>query len=238
MIRHLQKNRIKHFKNNRDIGLQNTWKEKLLPEFEKDYMKNLSAFLREEKAKKKIIYPSGKKIFNALNLTDFHEVKAVIVGQDPYHGEGQANGLSFSVENGIAKPPSLRNIFKELKADLGIEEPTHGNLSNWGKNGVLLLNSVLTVEAHKPGSHYNRGWERFTDKILELLSTNKEIVFILWGKKAQEKVSSINLQDNSVIKSAHPSPFSANNGFFGSKPFSKVNLMLREMGLDPVDWKL
>ena len=201
-------------------------------------MKNLSAFLREEKAKKKIIYPSGKKIFNALNLTDFHEVKAVIVGQDPYHGEGQANGLSFSVENGIAKPPSLRNIFKELKADLGIEEPTHGNLSNWGKNGVLLLNSVLTVEAHKPGSHYNRGWERFTDKILELLSTNKEIVFILWGKKAQEKVSSINLQDNSVIKSAHPSPFSANNGFFGSKPFSKVNLMLREMGLDPVDWKL
>ncbi len=210
----------------------------MLPEFEKDYMKNLSAFLRKEKAKKKIIYPSGKKIFNALNLTDFHEVKAVIVGQDPYHGEGQANGLSFSVENGIAKPPSLRNIFKELKADLGIEEPTQGNLSKWGKNGVLLLNSVLTVEAHKPGSHCNRGWERFTDKILELLSTNKEIVFILWGKKAQEKVSSINLQDNSVIKSAHPSPFSANNGFFGSKPFSKVNLMLREMGLDPVDWKL
>ena len=237
-MRHFQKNRIKHFQNNRDIGLQNTWKEKLLLEFEKAYMKNLSAFLREEKAKKKIIYPSGKKIFNALNLTDFHEVKAVIVGQDPYHGEGQANGLSFSVENGIAKPPSLRNIFKELKADLGIEEPTHGNLSKWGENGVLLLNSVLTVEAHKPGSHYNRGWERFTDKILELLSTNKEIVFILWGKKAQEKVSSINLQDNSVIKSAHPSPFSANNGFFGSKPFSKVNLMLREMGLDPVDWKL
>ena len=238
MIRHFQKNRIKHFQNNRDVGLQNTWKEKLLPEFEKDYMKNLSAFLREEKAKKKIIYPSGKKIFNALNLTDFHEVKAVIVGQDPYHGEGQANGLSFSVENGIAKPPSLRNIFKELKADLGIEEPTHGDLSNWGKNGVLLLNSVLTVEAHKPGSHCSRGWERFTDKILELLSTNKEIVFILWGKKAQEKVSSINFQDNSVIKSAHPSPFSANNGFFGSKPFSKVNLMLREKGLDPVDWSL
>ena len=150
-------------------------------------MKNLSAFLREEKAKKKIIYPSGKKIFNALNLTDFHEVKAVIVGQDPYHGEGQANGLSFSVENGIAKPPSLRNIFKELKSDLGIEEPTHGNLTNWGKNGVLLLNSVLTVEAHKPGSHYNRGWERFTDKILELLSKNKEIVFILWGKRRKKK---------------------------------------------------
>ena len=229
---------MEHFKNNRDVGLLNTWKEKLLLEFEKDYMKNLSVFLREEKAKKKIIYPSGKKIFNALNLTDFHEVKAVIVGQDPYHGEGQANGLSFSVENGIAKPPSLRNIFKELKADLGIEEPTHGNLSNWGKNGVLLLNSVLTVEAHKPGSHYNRGWERFTDKILELLSENEDVVFILWGKKAQEKASSINLQDNSVIKSAHPSPFSANNGFFGSKPFSKVNLMLREMGLDPVDWKL
>ena len=229
---------MKYLKNTRDVGLQNTWKEKLLLEFEKEYMKNLSAFLREEKAKKKIIYPSGKKIFNALNLTDFHEVKAVIVGQDPYHGEGQANGLSFSVENGIAKPPSLRNIFKELKADLGIQEPIHGNLSKWGENGVLLLNSVLTVEAHKPGSHCNRGWERFTDKILELLSTNKEIVFILWGKKAQEKVSSINLQDNSVIKSAHPSPFSANNGFFGSKPFSKVNLMLREMGLDPVDWKL
>ena len=229
---------MKQFENNRDVGVQNKWKEKLLPEFEKDYMKNLSLFLREEKAKKKIIYPPGRKIFSALNLTDFHEVKAVIVGQDPYHGEGQANGLSFSVENGTAKPPSLRNIFKELKSDLHIEEPTHGNLTNWGKNGVLLLNSVLTVEAHKPGSHYNRGWERFTNKILELLSENKEVIFVLWGKKAQEKVSSINLQDNSVIKSAHPSPFSANNGFFGSKPFSKVNLMLREMGLDSVDWKL
>lgn len=229
---------MKHSKNNRDVGLQNTWKEKLLPEFEKDYMKNLSVFLREEKAKKKIIYPPGKKIFNALNLTDFHKVKAVIVGQDPYHGEGQANGLSFSVEDGISKPPSLRNIFKELKSDLRIEEPTHGNLTNWGKNGVLLLNSVLTVEAHKPGSHYNRGWERFTNKILELLSENKKVVFILWGKKAQEKASSVNLTDSFVIESAHPSPFSANNGFFGSKPFSKVNLMLREMGLDPVDWKL
>ena len=229
---------MKHSKNNRDVGLQNTWKEKLLPEFEKDYMKNLSVFLREEKAKKKIIYPPGKKIFNALNLTDFHKVKAVIVGQDPYHGEGQANGLSFSVEDGVAKPPSLRNIFKELKSDLRIEEPTHGNLTNWGKNGVLLLNSVLTVEAHKPGSHYNRGWERFTNKILELLSENKKVVFILWGKKAQEKASSVNLTDSFVIESAHPSPFSANNGFFGSKPFSKVNLMLREMGLDPVDWKL
>ena len=229
---------MKHFKTIRDVGLQNTWKEILLPEFEKDYMKNLSAFLREEKAKKKIIYPSGKKIFNALNLTDFHAVKAVIVGQDPYHGEGQANGLSFSVENGIAKPPSLRNIFKELKSDLGLEEPIHGNLTNWGENGVLLLNSVLTVEAHKPGSHYNRGWETFTDKILELLSKNKEVVFILWGKKAREKVASINLQDDSVIKSAHPSPFSANNGFFGSKPFSKVNLILRKKGLEPIDWKL
>jgi len=233
-----KKNKLEQLKTIRDVGLQSTWKEKLLPEFEKDYMKNLSAFLREEKTKKKIIYPSGKKIFNALNLTDFHEVKAVIVGQDPYHGEGQANGLSFSVENGIAKPPSLKNIFKELKSDLGIEEPIHGNLTNWGKNGVLLLNSVLTVEAHKPGSHYNRGWERFTNKILELLSENEEIVFVLWGKKAQEKVASINLQCNSVIKSPHPSPFSANHGFFGSKPFSKVNIMLRGKGLNPVDWKL
>jgi len=229
---------MKHFKNNRDVGLRNTWKEKLLPEFEKDYMKNLSAFLREEKAKKKIIYPSGKKIFNALNLTDFHKVKAVIVGQDPYHGEGQANGLSFSVENDIAKPPSLRNIFRELKSDLGIEEPIHGNLTSWGKNGVLLLNSVLTVEAHKPGSHYNRGWERFTNKILELLSENEEVVFVLWGKKAQEKIASLSLQYKSVIKSAHPSPFSANNGFFGSKPFSKVNQILKKKGIDPVDWKL
>ena len=229
---------MNHLKNHRDVGLHNTWKEKLLPEFKEDYMKNLSAFLREEKAKKKTIYPSGKKIFNALNLTDFHEVKVVIVGQDPYHGEGQANGLSFSVEHGIAKPPSLRNIFKELKSDLGIEEPIHGNLTGWGKNGVLLLNSVLTVEAHKPGSHYNRGWERFTNKILELLSENEKVVFVLWGKKAQEKVASINLQCNAVIKSAHPSPFSANQGFFGSKPFSRVNLMLIEKGLNPVDWKL
>ena len=225
-------------KNGRNIGLVNNWKEILYSEFKKDYMQSLSLFLREEKLKNKIIFPPGKKIFSALNLTDFHEVKVVILGQDPYHGLGQAHGLSFSVETGIEKPPSLKNIFKELKSDIGIEEPKHGNLTNWGKNGVLLLNSVLTVEAGKPGSHYNRGWEKFTDKILELLSENKNVVFILWGNKAQEKASTLNLPNDSILKSPHPSPFSVNRGFFGSKPFSNANLILEAKGFSPVNWQL
>ncbi len=225
-------------KNGRNIGLVNNWKEILFSEFKKDYMQSLSLFLREEKLKNKIIFPPGKKIFSALNLTDFHEVKVVILGQDPYHGKGQAHGLSFSVENNVEKPPSLKNIFKELKSDLGIEEPEHGNLASWGKNGVLLLNSVLTVEAGKPGSHYHRGWEKFTDKILKLLSEHANVVFILWGNKAQEKVSTLNLANDLILKSPHPSPFSANRGFFGSKPFSNANLILKARGLSPVDWKL
>ena len=220
------------------MKLDTNWHQRLAQLFDTAEMLALGDFLLKEKAAGKKIHPPSCKIFNAFALTPFDQVKVVILGQDPYHGPGQAHGLSFSVEHGIAKPPSLRNIFKELKSDLGLEEPLHGNLTKWGKNGVLLLNSVLTVEAHKPGSHYNRGWERFTNKILELLSENEEVVFVLWGKKAQEKVASINLQCNSVIKSAHPSPFSANHGFFGSKPFSKVNIMLKEKGLDPVDWKL
>ena len=222
----------------RDIGLFNSWKEKLLPEFRKEYMKRLSQFLREEQSKKKNIFPAGNKIFDALNLTDFYEVKVVILGQDPYHRRGQANGLSFSVEGHVEKPPSLKNIFKELKSDLGIEEPNHGNLCNWGKNGVLLLNSVLTVEEGKPGSHYNRGWEKFTDQILRLLCENGKVVFVLWGKKAQEKAYILNLPKHSILCSPHPSPFSANRGFFGSRPFSRANVILEQKGLKPVNWEL
>ena len=170
------------------IILENSWKEKLLEEFNKDYMRSLSVFLRSEKLKNKIIFPPGNKIFNAFNLTKFEDVKVVILGQDPYHGHNQAHGLSFSVEEGIRPPPSLKNIFKELESDMGIKQPEHGNLERWCSEGVLLLNSILTVEKSKPASHANMGWEQFTDKILSILNELKRnIVFILWGKKAQEK---------------------------------------------------
>ena len=223
----------------RKIYLENSWKERLLNEFGKEYMKSLSTFLREEKSKGKIIFPNGDKIFNAFSLTKFDEVKVVILGQDPYHGPGQAQGLSFSVESQIKQPPSLTNIFKELQEDLGCSVPDSGNLEKWAKQGVLLLNSVLTVERGKPGSHSKRGWEVFTDKILKVLvSEKKKIVYILWGKKAQEKKEFIDLKNNLVICSAHPSPYSAKNGFFGSKPFSKVNAYLKENGIEPIKWKL
>jgi len=221
------------------INLESSWLKVLKDEFEKPYMKNLSVFLNNEKKKNKIIYPPGSKIFNALNLTPFTSVKVIILGQDPYHGQNQANGLSFSVEIGNKIPPSLQNIFKELYSDLNIYPSQHGDLSNWAKQGVLLLNTILTVESSKPSSHSNKGWEIFTDKILHSLSSLKEnLVFILWGKKAQEKISLIDESKHKILKSPHPSPYSANNGFFGSQPFSKTNFFLESKKIDKINWKL
>ena len=221
------------------IELESSWKEKLIDEFNKEYMHSLRDFLKKEKSERKVIFPPGRKIFSALNLTSFQNVKAVILGQDPYHGSNQAHGLSFSVEHGIRPPPSLNNIFKELASDLNIEKPNHGNLEEWGKQGVLLLNSILTVEKSKPGSHANRGWEVFTDKILFLLNSSKNnLVFILWGKKAQEKGHFIDSDRHMIIKSTHPSPYSANNGFLGSKPFSKTNSYLKKHRIKEINWNL
>ena len=221
------------------INLESSWLKILNDEFEKPYMKNLSIFLNSEKKNNKIIYPPGSKIFNALNLTPFTSVKVIILGQDPYHGQNQANGLSFSVEIGNKIPPSLQNIFKELYSDLNIYPSQHGDLSNWAKQGVLLLNTILTVEASKPSSHSNKGWEIFTDKILHSLSSLKDnLVFILWGKKAQEKISLIDESKHKILKSTHPSPYSANNGLFGSQPFSKTNFFLESKNIDKINWKL
>ena len=221
------------------INLESSWLKVLKDEFEKPYMKNLSIFLNNEKKNNKIIYPPGSKIFNALNLTPFTSVKVIILGQDPYHGQNQANGLSFSVEIGNKIPPSLQNIFKELNSDLNILPSQHGDLSNWAKQGVLLLNTILTVESSKPSSHSNKGWEIFTDKILHSLSSLKEnLVFILWGKKAEEKISLIDESKHKILKSTHPSPYSANNGFFGSQPFSKTNFFLESKNIDKINWQL
>ena len=221
------------------IILENSWKEKLLEEFNKDYMRSLSEFLRSEKLKNKIIFATGNKIFNAFNLTKFEDVKVVILGQDPYHGHNQAHGLSFSVEEGIRPPPSLKNIFKELESDMYIKQPEHGNLERWCSEGVLLLNSILTVEKSKPTSHANMGWEQFTDKILSILNDLKRnVVFILWGKKAQEKGHFLDKNRHLILKSAHPSPYSANNGFLGSKPFSKTNHYLNSNNIKEIDWDL
>ena len=219
--------------------MEESWKALLISEFEKDYMQSLSHFLREQKLHKKIIYPPGNKIFNAFQLTKFEKLKVVILGQDPYHGIGQAHGLSFSVEQGIKPPPSLNNIFKELESDLGLKRPDHGNLEKWAQQGVLLLNSILTVEKGSPGSHTKRGWEIFTDEVLNTItSLRKNTVFILWGQKAQDKCHFIDSTENLVIKSSHPSPYSAHGGFLGSKPFSRTNNYLKDHGYDPIDWDL
>jgi uracil-DNA glycosylase len=219
-------------------NIENTWKQALSEEFSKEYFIQLKHFLVNEK-KKYTIYPPGSEIFSAFNYTPFTNVKVVILGQDPYHGPGQANGLCFSVRKGIRKPPSLQNIFKELKNDLGIEIAENGNLENWAAQGVLLLNATLTVRAHAAGSHQNKGWENFTDAAIKILSRQKSnLVFILWGNYAKAKKELIDLKKHHIIESPHPSPFSADRGFFGSKPFSKTNEFLKQSGLTPVNWQL
>lgn len=221
-----------------DPIIENSWKEALSEEFQSAYFVDLKSFLISDKNKFRI-YPPGSDIFSAFNYTPFENVKVVILGQDPYHGAGQANGLCFSVNDGIRKPPSLQNIFKELKADLNVPISESGNLEKWAKQGVLLLNATLTVRANQAGSHQNRGWENFTDSIIQKLSVEKEnLVFILWGNYARAKKKIINLGKHSIIESPHPSPFSAHSGFFGSRPFSQTNDYLVKVGISPINWAL
>lgn len=218
--------------------LTNDWNELLKDEFNKDYYKKLRAFLINE-YKTKTIYPNKYDIFNALHYTAYKDVKVVILGQDPYHGENQAHGLSFSVKIGVKIPPSLLNIYKELHSDLNCYIPNNGYLKKWADQGVLLLNTSLSVVADKANSHKNIGWETFTDKVISTLNLRKEpIVFILWGNNAQSKVSLITNPQHLIIKSVHPSPLSASRGFFGSKPFSKANNFLESKGIAPIDWQI
>jgi len=219
------------------VRLEPSWKEALKDEFEKTYFKELSAFVREEYTKKKI-FPPSKDVFRAFDLCPFDKVKVAILGQDPYHGVKQANGLCFAVHEGIPLPPSLQNIFKEIEDDLGIVPDGSGDLSRWATQGVLLLNATLTVRAASPGSHQKKGWEEFTDAAIRALSEKREhLVFILWGNYAKNKGSVIDRSKHLVLESAHPSPFSAANGFFGSKPFSKTNAYLKENGIGGIDWR-
>jgi len=220
------------------IQLEDSWLKHLLPEFHKEYMKSLKYFLTSELKKNKTIFPKGSQMFLALNSTPYSKVKVVILGQDPYHGIGQAHGLCFSVPRGVEKPPSLVNIFKELNSDLGIKLPSHGSLLSWANQGVLLLNSVLSVEKGTPASHAGMGWEIFTDRIIDLVNQKEGIVFILWGNYAIKKASKIDRSRHLVLTSAHPSPLSANKGFFGNKHFSKCNEFLQQTGKDSIDWKL
>jgi uracil-DNA glycosylase len=221
-------------------ALEPGWLSILENEFEKKYMLDLKDFLIQEREQGQAIFPKGTDIFNAFNHTPFDKVKVVILGQDPYHGDGQAHGLSFSVKKGITVPPSLKNIYKELETDIeGFKTPNHGDLTQWADDGVLLLNATLTVRAHQAGSHQGKGWEAFTDLAISQLSAQKSgLVFLLWGKFAQNKALLIDEQKHTVLKAAHPSPFSAYNGFFGSKPFSKTNAALIAQGLKPVNWQI
>ena len=219
--------------------LHSSWKTVLAAEFQQPYFRDLKAFLVAERQAGQTFYPPGPLIFNALDSTPFEDVKVVIIGQDPYHGPGQAHGLSFSVPEGIPAPPSLVNIFKELQADLGLPVPAHGNLSAWARQGVLLLNATLTVRAHQAGSHQKRGWERFTDAIIRALNEQREgLVFVLWGRFAKDKGAIIDRQRHHVLTAAHPSPLSAHNGFFGCRHFSAVNRLLSDGGHSPIDWRL
>lgn len=218
-------------------ALDPSWMPHLKEEFNQPYMSDLRKFLMARKKNGAVIYPKFSEIFRALNTTHFENVKVVILGQDPYHGPGQAHGLCFSVQEGTAFPPSLQNIFKELKSDLGIEAPQSGDLSRWAKQGVLLLNSVLTVEQGQAAAHQGKGWEKFTDKIIEVINSQKDhVAFILWGAYAQKKAAMVDRNRHFVIESPHPSPLSSHRGFFGSKPFSKVNDYLRMTGQSSIDW--
>ena len=216
----------------------NKWDQLLNDEYKKEYFTKQMDFVKQE-YKEKTIYPKQNEVFNAFRYTDFNDLKVVILGQDPYHGPNQAEGLSFSVSNSVLKPPSLKNIFKELESDLGIPFPEANSLKPWAKQGVLLLNAVLTVEEHKPTSHKDKGWETFTDDVIKIINQKEEpVVFILWGAYARNKKALITNPNHYIIESAHPSPFSARNGFFGSKPFSKTNEFLKSKGLKEIDWRV
>ena len=223
-----------------DVQIEPSWKEVLKNEFTKPYFLEIVTFLKVERNAGKVIYPPGPLIFNAFNQTPFDKVKAVILGQDPYHGRGQAHGLSFSVPDGVKPPPSLVNIYKEIESDLGVVMPAHyGNLTSWAEQGVFLLNAFLTVQAGKPSSHAKIGWMDFTDRVISKISDEKKgVIFLLWGKFAQEKQVLIDETKHFVLKAAHPSPYSADKGFFGCKHFSKTNKLLIDQGLPPITWKL
>ena len=219
-----------------DVQIEESWKQVLQEEFEKDYFKRLTDFVRNE-YRQGTVYPPGKLIVNAFNLCPFDKVKVVIIGQDPYHGPGQAHGLCFSVNDGVKFPPSLQNIFKEIHDDLGAPIPTTGNLTRWANQGVLMLNATLTVRAHQAGSHQRQGWEEFTDAAIRLLAERREhLVFILWGSYAQKKGAFIDRNRHLVLTSAHPSPLSAYNGFFGNHHFSRTNDYLLANGETPIEW--
>jgi uracil-DNA glycosylase len=221
------------------IKLHESWRTPLQPEFDAPYMYALREFLQAEREAGKVIYPKGNEWFAALDSTPLEKVRVVILGQDPYHGEGQANGLCFSVRQGIRPPPSLVNIYKEMQSDLGLAPPSHGNLQAWAEQGVLLLNAVLTVEAGRAAAHQGKGWEQFTDAIIRILNgQERPLVFILWGAYAQKKAAFVDRSRHLVLTSAHPSPLSAHNGFFGSRPFSKANAFLKDHGEAEIDWRL
>ncbi len=220
-------------------ALPELWMEQVGKEFEKPYMQQLREFLKSEKSSGNLVYPPNSDVFTAFNFTDFNQVKVVILGQDPYHGKGQAHGLSFSVPEGIPVPPSLKNIYKELNDDVDISIPQTGNLSKWAKQGVFMLNSTLTVRAGVPGSHQNKGWELFTDQVISSLSQNRNnLVFMLWGKYAQAKTTLINAHNHLILSAAHPSPFSAHTGFYGCKHFSLANEYLENNGKEGIDWQI
>ena len=222
-----------------DVKIESSWKELLKPEFNKPYFQQIVLHLKTERLQKKIIYPPGGFIFNAFDKTPIDRVKVVILGQDPYHGPGQAHGLCFSVQMGTPPPPSLVNMYKELHNDIGIKIPNHGNLTHWAEQGVFLLNASLTVRAGEPMSHSKIGWAEFTDTVIKKISDEREhVVFLLWGKFAQEKKALIDESKHLILKAAHPSPLSAYSGYFGCRHFSKANAYLISNGIDPVDWKL
>ncbi|GAA4428095.1 uracil-DNA glycosylase [Pontibacter saemangeumensis] len=219
-----------------NVKIEESWQNVLQDEFEKPYFKNLVSFVKDEYTSQKV-YPAGTQIFNAFAKCPFNEVKVVILGQDPYHGPNQANGLAFSVSDHVRVPPSLLNIFKEIKNDLGKEMPATGNLERWAEQGVLLLNATLTVRAANAGSHQKKGWEEFTDAVIQKVNDLKEhVVFMLWGAYAQKKGAIIDERKHLVLKAAHPSPFAADRGFFGTHHFSKANKYLQEHGKEPIDW--
>ena len=219
-----------------DVRMEESWKQLLQAEFDKEYFKELVGFVKSE-YQHQTVYPPGSLIFSAFDHCPFNQLKVVIVGQDPYHGPNQANGLCFSVKDGLKHPPSLQNIFKVISNDLGKPIPTSGNLETWADQGILLLNATLTVRAGQAGSHQNKGWEEFTDAVLRLISEHKhEVVFLLWGAYAQKKGAFIDQTKHHVLKAPHPSPFSAHSGFFGSKHFSKTNQYLQNKGLEPIKW--